>query len=68
MKFEVVVGNIGTVYVGKDGKMADKKFNLYTVYSKENLGRAAGEDVTLMNNGEIAKKYLAPRREDDTDQ
>ena len=54
----VIVGNIGTVFIGSNG------FNAYTTYrqcvgdSKKPHGRGSGEPVHLMKNGDIIKEYL----------
>jgi hypothetical protein len=50
--FEVIVGNIGSVYRGGDHKEALKIFREYKSQSKQNYGRAAKENVVLMEDGE----------------
>ena len=52
-KYQVVVGNIGTVYDGDDYDEALENFNEYSEQSKQQYGRAAGEQVTLFEDGEI---------------
>jgi hypothetical protein len=52
MVYEVIVGNIGYVYKGDDQKIAEEMFDAYCTLSRHSKGRAAGEDVTLMCNGE----------------
>jgi len=55
--FEVIVGNIGTVYRGSNFMQASCKFAEYVKQSKTGYGRARGEDVTLMHNGEPRKEH-----------
>lgn len=52
-KFEVIVSNIGTVYMSESLAQAEDAFNTYVEKSRHYMGRAAGEIVTLMENGEI---------------
>ena len=54
----IVVGNIGTVYTGDSIAEARRTFNTYVKQSKDNYGRAAGEDVTWSRDGEIHKEYI----------
>lgn len=56
--FEVIVGNIGTVYSGEDKIEALARFNEYVNQSKWNEGRAGGEDVTLMEDNEILYEHF----------
>lgn len=56
--FEVVVGNIGTVYSGNNYMAACSRFQVYVKQSKSNYGRAAGESVTLLQGSEIRKEYI----------
>lgn len=58
MKYEITVGNIGTVYVGFNKITALDTFQEYVSRSKTNVGRAGGESVTMLKNGEIAKEYV----------
>lgn len=53
--YEVIVSNIGTVYSGDDKAVADAKFNSYVVASRKptEYGRATGETVSLMVDGEL---------------
>lgn len=57
-KFQVIVGNIGTVYSGNNIMQASAKFSAYVKLSKSGNGRAAGEDVTMMHNNEIRQEYV----------
>jgi len=57
-KWEVIVGNIGTVYDDLSEQGARATFKVYKEMSKLNEGRAGGENVTLMCDGEIAEEYI----------
>lgn len=57
-KYELIVGNIGTVYSGNNKADALGKFSLYKGQSIGNYGRAAGENVTLMRDGEPWMEYF----------
>jgi len=50
---KVVIGNIGTVYEGLSIKQAEKTYYEYVKQSMKYHGRAAGEGVVLIKNGEI---------------
>lgn len=54
---QVIVGNIGTVYSGSNNKEAARVYKEYISQSKSNYGRAGGEDVTWMKNGEPHKEF-----------
>lgn len=55
--YQIVVGNIGTINC-ENRKEAFRRFHIYKGYSKHGYGRAAGEDVALFCDGEIAKEYF----------
>ena len=55
-RFQVLVGNIGSVYIGNDKGLAVSTFREYADQSKNNYGRAAGESVTLFDRDEITKE------------
>lgn len=48
--YEVIVGNIGTVFHGKDCDKAHDTYHEYVKISKKGRGRVGGESVTLMEN------------------
>ena len=50
--FEVLVGNLGCVYKGENSVEAHAQYATYCAQSESNVGRAAGEDVTIMQGGE----------------
>ena len=56
--FEVIVGNIGNVYTGSFRGDAYNRFNTYVEQSKTNYGRAAGESVAILRNGEVIKEFI----------
>ncbi len=60
--YEVVVGNIGTVYRGNSLREASRCHSEYVKQSKMSSGRASGEDVTMFCDSEICKSYDAPDR------
>lgn len=56
--YEVIVGNVGTVYRGDSASDAETAFADYVNLSKTiRSGRASGESVTLMCNGDIAREH-----------
>ncbi len=62
-RYEVIVGNVGTVYDGPEKMRAKENFRNYKKYSQEGRGRAANEEVTMMLNGEIVDSF-DPKNED----
>lgn len=60
-EYEVIVGNIGTVYSGGSISQAKSKFATYVKQSKSDSGRAGGEDVTIMKDGEPIKEFYGSR-------
>lgn len=58
MRNEILVGNIGSVYFGADNSVAGKTFDEYATQSETNYGRAAGEIVTWLQNGEVFKEHF----------
>jgi len=63
--FEVIVGNIGSVYLGKSMKKAKEHYLEYVSQSVSGYGRAGNEPVTLMNNDEPILEHYSPNDEDD---
>ncbi len=55
--YEVIVGNVGTVYTGESRREARLTFACYLDRSKSNHGRCAGESVTLLADGEEVSFY-----------
>ena len=64
-RYQVVVGNVGTVYDGDDRQESRMKFTGYRSMSKGDYGRASGESVYLMDDGEIVLEFVG--REDIND-
>lgn len=61
--FQVIVGNIGTVYDGSNFMVAQTCYTRYVKQSKLSGSRASGESVTLMHNNNIRSEYN-PQLED----
>ena len=57
-QWEVIVGNVGSVYVGNSKREAQRTYNRYVASSQTEVGRAGGEDVVLMCNGDISREYV----------
>lgn len=56
-EYEVVVGNLGIVYSGTDGRKAVTTYFEYIEISKAPHGRASGESVVLFADGEIVREF-----------
>ena len=56
-RYEVIVGNVGSVYSGKSASDASMTWIAYVDQSNSGRGRAAGESVTLLRDGEIVKEH-----------
>ncbi len=57
-RYEVIVGNIGTVYHGNNKKVAISIFREYQRQSDGDMGRASGENISLMEYGEVINEYV----------
>lgn len=57
-KYSVLVGNIGEVYSGYSEDEAEDNFSEYVAQSESKFGRAAGEIVSMLRNGEIVKEHI----------
>jgi hypothetical protein len=55
--YQVIVGNIGTVYSGNDVVQAQRDYDDYVSQSQTGYGRAAGESVTLMIDDKPTREY-----------
>jgi hypothetical protein len=51
--WQVVVGNVGTVYEGTEAAQASGAFWDYRDLSVRGVGRAAGESVTMIRDGSV---------------
>lgn len=56
-QYSVVVGNVGTVYTGTDRREALAEFEACKGASIGNVGRMAGESVTLFEDSDILREY-----------
>lgn len=56
-QWQVVVGNVGTVFDGGNGFEARQEYAEYVAISKAPHGRASGEEVVLFRDGEIELEY-----------
>jgi hypothetical protein len=63
-KYEVVVGNIGTVYSGNNGSEADSIYDTYVKQSLSKSGRAGNETVTMFFEDAIEKEHLPDETSD----
>ena len=57
-EYKVIVGNIGTVYVGDSLTEALRDFNEYVRISDSGIGRAGYETVTLIKGDKILRGWL----------
>ena len=67
MRYEVTVGNVGTVYTGDDKKKALKDYAAYVSISIKGTGRAGGESVYLLDDGELAQEFIGSNDDGDND-
>ena len=56
-QYEIIVGNIGTVYAGGSRLFALRAYNEYRAQSNTGRGRAGGESVTMLTDGEISAEH-----------
>ena len=56
--WEVIVGNIGTVLNTENGFEAKQTYSAYKKQSESDHGRASGESVVLLKNGDIEWEHL----------
>jgi hypothetical protein len=56
-KYDVVVGNIGTVFSGANKREALLVYSSYLKDSKSGTGNAGHEDVTLFANSEPIREH-----------
>ena len=59
--YEVIVGNVGTVHSGTNQRQAIQVYREYLDMVRLSTGRCAGEDVTLMKDGEIEMAFWLMR-------
>lgn len=61
LKYEVVVGNIGSVYLGSDEHVARATFQEYVRQSKESGRRASRESVWMFFEDELVREFVHRR-------
>jgi hypothetical protein len=61
-KYQVIVGNIGTVIDTNQLKEAIKIYSIYKNQSKGGYGRAGNERVTMMKDGEIKWEFIPKKK------
>ena len=57
-EYQVVVSNVGTVYVGNVKETAKNMYEYYVKQSQESAGRASDEDVMLFNGTWLEKEHI----------
>ena len=59
VNFQVIVGNVGTVYDGPDREEAVNTYKYYVDYSEESpASRCGGEDVVLFNGAWLEREHI----------
>jgi hypothetical protein len=56
--YDLHVGNVGLVKSTSVEQTARDLFDEYVAISKASVGRASGEQVTLMADGEVIMEYI----------
>ena len=64
-RYEVAVGNVGTVHRGHDAKKAAELYDEWVEESKTGVGRASGEPVYLFDSGVLVQEYWPPEYENE---
>jgi len=64
-RYEVMVGNVGTVHRGDDAKKAAELYDVLVDESKTGGGRASGEPVYLFDSGVLVREYCPPEYENE---
>jgi hypothetical protein len=59
--YEVIVGNVGTIYSGYSKAEALHRYDTYVEISESCVGRAGGESIVLMVDGDISKEHEGRR-------
>lgn len=57
MKWQIIVGNLGTVLDTDNGFKVNTEFAQWKGIVNNATGRAAGETVTIMRDGEVHREY-----------
>ena len=58
--YQVVVGNLGTVYTGANATDAATQYAAYVEISLGSVGRTAGQPVTMLQDGEPVREHTPP--------
>lgn len=58
MRYQVVVGNIGTVCETNNPVDARRDYGIYKRQSESDYGRAGGETVTIFKDGDIDLEHI----------
>ncbi len=56
-QYQIIVGNVGIVYYGISHREALTTFEDYVDLSVRGIGRAAGEGVCMMRDGQITREH-----------
>jgi hypothetical protein len=67
MRYEVIVGNVGSVYNGDSEASARAVYNSYVRAADGDVGRAAGKDVTLLGDHKIIESHPSRLHDDGED-
>ena len=57
-RYTIIVGNIGKVYDNTSAREAINAYTEYRIQSDKGYGRAAGETVSLLRNGELVAEHI----------
>lgn len=57
-RYEVVVGNVGTVLRTNNPIEARKTYGEYKRVSQQDHGRSSGEDVTILRDGDVMLEHI----------
>jgi transcriptional regulator of NAD metabolism len=66
-KYQVIVGNIGSVYAGESKVIAFETYKEYVQQSQTSHMKASGETVVLLRDGEIEKEFIGSLEENGQD-
>ncbi len=64
-RYQVVVGNVGSVYDDYSIKIAAQTFEDYKEISKDGYGKAGNELVTLFAGNRILEEYIPSEQENE---
>lgn len=61
-EYEVIVGNIGSVYKSTSKETALDLYRYYITVSDNGMGRSANESVRLFANGELVSEHKGDKK------